>query len=369
MSVEEDDASLKELVTKTLQTNGVLGKIQAQLRASVFLALEEEFKDKNIPLVSASAKQLLATPEGVLAAALVHNFLQCLSLDFSLAVFAPESGHSTLWTFPGEDALSSNLNLSNKQAGDKAPLLIELLKERTTSKPSELGHNRDKGVSKGRPNDMGHLPQLSVPRTLQPISNVPLSNSHFGGNSQVLKNQRETNFADFSSAKEDKSISNIKNESQKSDEIGESKDPLAIQTQERNSLGSLTLGMDAAPSKNVKDDDDKARTGTGTNIHGKKEKLEVEAEGTKEAGDSLTGLEKQYDDDFSSMSEKGGQDDGEDDDVEEEEEEEEIEDAEDIDEDISLDDLMNSSASINSEHTKDQSLSQASDAPNYQEDL
>ncbi|XP_047472055.1 centrosomal protein 43-like isoform X1 [Penaeus chinensis] len=367
MSVEEDDASLKELVSKTLQTNGVLGKIQAQLRASVFLALEEEFKDKNIPLVSASAKQLLATPEGVLAAALVHNFLQCLSLDFSLAVFAPESGHSTLWTFPGEDALSSNLNLSNKQAGDKAPLLIELLKERTSSKPSELGHNRDKGVSKGRLNDMGHLPQLSAPRTLQPISNIPLSNSHFGGNSQVLKNQRETNFLDFSSAKEDKMISNIKNESQKSDEIGENKDPLATQIQERNNLGSLTLGMDTAPSKN---DDDKARTGTGTNIHGKKETLEVKAEGTKqEAGDSLTGLEKQYEDDFSSMSEKGGQDDGEEDDVEEEEEEEEIEDAEDIDEDISLDDLMNSSASINSEHTKDQSLSQASDAPNYQEDL
>nr|XP_027212034.1 FGFR1 oncogene partner-like [Penaeus vannamei] len=368
MSVEEDDASLKELVTKTLQTNGVLGKIQAQLRASVFLALEEEFKDKNIPLVSASAKQLLATPEGVLAAALVHNFLQCLSLDFSLAVFAPESGHSTLWTFPGEDALSSNLNLSNKQAGDKAPLLIELLKERTSSKPSELGHNREKGVLKGRPNDIGHLPQLSAPRTLQPISNIPLSNSHFGGNLQGLKSQRETNFADYSSAKEDKSISDIKNESQKSNETGENKDPLATQTQEKNSLGSLSLGMDTASSKNVKDDDEKARTGTGTNDHGKKEKLEVQAEGTnQEAGDSLTGLEKQYEDDFSSMSEKEGQDDGEDDDVEEEDEE--IEEAEDIDEDISLDDLINSSASINSDHTKDQSLSQASDAPNYQEDL
>ena len=44
MSVVEEDTELRDLVTQTLENNGLLGKIQAQLRAGVFLALEETDK-------------------------------------------------------------------------------------------------------------------------------------------------------------------------------------------------------------------------------------------------------------------------------------------------------------------------------------
>lgn len=68
---------------------------------------------KDIPLVSNSVKKVLATPEGATAAALVQDFLQCLGLEFSLAVFAPESGHSALWNYPGPETLINSLHLNS----------------------------------------------------------------------------------------------------------------------------------------------------------------------------------------------------------------------------------------------------------------
>lgn len=37
----EEDTELRDLVAATLETSGVLGKIKAQLRANVYIALEE----------------------------------------------------------------------------------------------------------------------------------------------------------------------------------------------------------------------------------------------------------------------------------------------------------------------------------------
>ena len=43
MSFEvEEDTELRDLVTSALQTSGVLGKIKAQLRSNVYLAIEGE---------------------------------------------------------------------------------------------------------------------------------------------------------------------------------------------------------------------------------------------------------------------------------------------------------------------------------------
>ena len=43
MSFEvEEDTELRDLVTAALQTSGVLGKIKAQLRSNVYLAIEGE---------------------------------------------------------------------------------------------------------------------------------------------------------------------------------------------------------------------------------------------------------------------------------------------------------------------------------------
>ena len=50
MSGEEDEKELelKDLIVQTLEANGLLAKIKAQLRASVFMALDENDKESNV---------------------------------------------------------------------------------------------------------------------------------------------------------------------------------------------------------------------------------------------------------------------------------------------------------------------------------
>ncbi|KAK8392478.1 hypothetical protein O3P69_014680 [Scylla paramamosain] len=336
MSIEEEeDASLKELVTKTLQTNGVLGKIQAQLRASVFLALEEEFSDKGIPLVSPPTQQVLGTHEGTVAACLVQDFLQCLGLDFSLAVFTPESGHPSLWSFPGSEALSSSLGLasgrerrgSNDDKGHRIPLLIELLREREILPLTTQEQNGEaSSISSNSSNCSREQDSVQQKKPLQDGA------SHSPDHPQrAPENHLWT--------KKDAEERHREGDIQASPILL----PLTLENgRKRNEIileSEKTVGMlDPTPPHESKPDSDT----------------------------SINGEDKHYEDDFSSLSEKDGHDEEDD----EEEVEEEVE--EDIEEDlgdISADDLLNSSASGVSDLTQDQSLSQASSAPAYQEDI
>ena len=43
----EEDTELRDLVAATLENSGVLGKIKAQLRANVYITLEESDNVKN----------------------------------------------------------------------------------------------------------------------------------------------------------------------------------------------------------------------------------------------------------------------------------------------------------------------------------
>ncbi|NXY02499.1 FR1OP protein, partial [Pteruthius melanotis] len=88
----EEDTELRDLLVQTLESSGVLNKIKAELRAAVFLALEEQEKVENkAPLVNESLKSFLGTKDGRLVAGLVAEFLRFFNLDFTLAVFQPES--------------------------------------------------------------------------------------------------------------------------------------------------------------------------------------------------------------------------------------------------------------------------------------
>nr|AFK38866.1 unknown [Medicago truncatula] len=90
---------LKTLVTRTLEKKGVLARIRAELRASVFEAIEEEDrvieKDQALPpalLGSCNdrAKQLHASPSGRLLTALICEYLDWAQLNHSLKVYLPE---------------------------------------------------------------------------------------------------------------------------------------------------------------------------------------------------------------------------------------------------------------------------------------
>ncbi|KAL4232933.1 FGFR1 oncoprotein partner [Mactra antiquata] len=126
MSADED-TELRDLVAQTLETNGVLGKIRAQLRASVFLALEEQESIQNkTPLLNHDLKKFVSTKEGQTVVGLVREFLDFYNLEFTQAVFEPESGCPS--NYEGRSGLAKELHIPDGHGGPKLPLLAELLK-------------------------------------------------------------------------------------------------------------------------------------------------------------------------------------------------------------------------------------------------
>ncbi|XP_015277657.1 PREDICTED: FGFR1 oncogene partner isoform X3 [Gekko japonicus] len=123
----EEDTELRDLLVQTLESSGVLNKIKAELRAAVFLALEEQEKVENkTPLVNESLKKFLNTKDGRLVAGLVTEFLQFFNLDFTLAVFQPES--STLNGLEARESLAQHLGIIEAEGTVDGPLLLEVVR-------------------------------------------------------------------------------------------------------------------------------------------------------------------------------------------------------------------------------------------------
>uniref|UniRef100_A0A8C3DX12 Centrosomal protein 43 n=1 Tax=Corvus moneduloides TaxID=1196302 RepID=A0A8C3DX12_CORMO len=102
--------------------------VLAELRAAVFLALEEQEKVENkAPLVNESLKSFLGTKDGRLVAGLVAEFLRFFNLDFTLAVFQPES--STLNGLDGRENLARDLGITEAEGTMGGPLLLEVVRK------------------------------------------------------------------------------------------------------------------------------------------------------------------------------------------------------------------------------------------------
>lgn len=126
---------LKTLVTRTLEKKGVLAKIRAELRASVFEAIEEEDrvveKEQGLPpalLGSCNdrAKQLHASPSGRLLTALICEYLDWAQLNHTLKVYLPECNlEKDFWKAELKDFSSKNGYDLNRN-GD-SPVLLDVL--------------------------------------------------------------------------------------------------------------------------------------------------------------------------------------------------------------------------------------------------
>ncbi|XP_063299435.1 centrosomal protein 43 isoform X2 [Pelobates fuscus] len=128
MSAAEEDTELRDLLIQTLENNGVLNKIKAELRASVFLALEEQEKVENkTPLVNEDLKRFLNTRDGRLVASVFTEFLQFFNLDFTLAVFQPEACLGNI--MDERSQLAKDLGIIESEGIKNGPLILELVKK------------------------------------------------------------------------------------------------------------------------------------------------------------------------------------------------------------------------------------------------
>ncbi|XP_026778410.3 FGFR1 oncogene partner isoform X7 [Pangasianodon hypophthalmus] len=156
MSATEEDTELRDLLIQNLENNGVLNKIKAELRAAVFLALEEQDKVENkTPLVNENLKKCLSTKDGRLVASLITDFLQVFNLDFTLAVFQPEI--NTVNGLDSRESLSKELGFSEFEGNKSTPLLLELIKR---------GRNKEKFSIFSEADRATHIPKELSPRQI-----------------------------------------------------------------------------------------------------------------------------------------------------------------------------------------------------------
>ena len=130
MSIEvEDDTELRDLVTTSLQTSGVLGKIKAQLRSNVYLAIEgdHELKSKS-QHVNPMLDSFAATSEGRLTLQLIHEFFEFFELDYTQLVYEPEALEGRDITIRNRDKLIDHLGLTPETLNNDMPLLHEVIK-------------------------------------------------------------------------------------------------------------------------------------------------------------------------------------------------------------------------------------------------
>lgn len=136
-SQEEDDSELKDLVTQTLQSAGILGKIKAELRSSVYLALENgssrESKESRLRKSRGQTEKLsgfLENTEGRLALHLVKEFLTFFDLTFTLSVLEPETdaGLSRPCSHRSRQELVELLGLASEMVDNKTPLISQIIR-------------------------------------------------------------------------------------------------------------------------------------------------------------------------------------------------------------------------------------------------
>ncbi|XP_061610401.1 FGFR1 oncogene partner [Phyllopteryx taeniolatus] len=127
MSATDDDTELRDLLIQNLENNGVLNKLKAEMRAAVFLALEDQDRLENkTPLVNENLKKCLNTKDGRLVASLIVDFMRAFHLDFSLAVFQPEI-NTHLSSLDSRQVLCGELGLSEAELNTNSPVLLELV--------------------------------------------------------------------------------------------------------------------------------------------------------------------------------------------------------------------------------------------------
>ena len=159
-SPDEDLMELKDIVSQTLETKGVLGSIRAQLRAAVYTAIDEQEMQKGIHLENPRAARIHETEEGRLLCSLVREYLEFYDLDHTLSVFLPECLQNTS-EYEGRETLASKLQLRSyvDEPSEKSPLLLTLLMKRDAEAARATAANELSGsaFAKDTGATIGHL--------------------------------------------------------------------------------------------------------------------------------------------------------------------------------------------------------------------
>jgi len=185
MSSGEEDFELRDLVVQTLNKNGSLTKIRAELRATTFLALEEDLKLRNQePLKNLKLQAYLETHEGKAMFWLVHEFLDFFNLQFTISVFEPESYLDSIGLYKDRQQIFKELGLHSIK-NPRVPLLEQLIKN------AQAKDKVDINLHLNGNNNNGHYD-----KSLDPTHRNILASDTFTANTRLYqssKKKKDTN--------------------------------------------------------------------------------------------------------------------------------------------------------------------------------
>ncbi|CAH8678921.1 unnamed protein product [Schistosoma rodhaini] len=87
----DEEINLKEALIRSLNEEGILPKLEAQLKAAVYLALEKHNYAEGIPLSNQSIRSLWSTEDGLIIASLLVDFMNIMKLENTLNVLMDEA--------------------------------------------------------------------------------------------------------------------------------------------------------------------------------------------------------------------------------------------------------------------------------------
>ncbi|XP_036981989.2 centrosomal protein 43 isoform X2 [Artibeus jamaicensis] len=369
--VAEEDTELRDLLVQTLENSGVLNRIKAELRAAVFLALEEQEKIENkTPLVNESLKKFLNTKDGRLVASLVAEFLQFFNLDFTLAVFQPET--STFQGLDGRKDLARDLGITEAEGAVGGPLLLEVIRRCQQKGEGPAGGQGALDVAAVHPppappdrNASVHTGPSKKASSEASQSDVSSSSSEPKGKSSLEPRARETKIGSFLNASglcvEDQASPGPQEGDADGDSFFDDPIPKPERTYGWRSAPGERGGSPASPSDEPPSQSGRsAPTGAPSSTDAESRRGNTVSKGLKLVSDRVGSLalgsgEDDYVDDFNSTSHRS--------------ERSELSLGEEIEEDLSvgLDDA-NASDKLD-DLTQDLTVSQLSDVADYLEDV
>ena len=131
---------LKNVVIQTLEDEGTLGQLRAQLRARVFKAIEKNAEPAakqaaGFQWQNPAAQKVHETEEARLVAHMIKEYLDFYRMEYTLSVYVPEAALSNQESLSREE-LQRKAGL---QSQTQTPLLVQMLKQLKSGGNSQPG--------------------------------------------------------------------------------------------------------------------------------------------------------------------------------------------------------------------------------------
>ena len=139
---DEGLREMKTLVSNALEYSGKLGSLRAQVRASVFHALQDS--NHAPPMGNASLRALAATPDGALLLDLVDELLQSQSMVHTQGVFRSEASlNATTSRARDRTSLAREVGIFDNNIADNEPLLLQVIRRQKNGGRGSAKVNND----------------------------------------------------------------------------------------------------------------------------------------------------------------------------------------------------------------------------------